>query len=64
MHGVGIGQLVFVFLLWILPIILVLKNKNTMTDRKAIWLLATLFFSWFGYLLFRLLYKQSTATNE
>lgn len=64
MGGIGIFQLLFLFVFWVLPIILVIKSKRAYGTNKAIWLLATLLFNWIGYLLFRMVFTEKPGSGE
>ncbi|MES9962917.1 MAG: hypothetical protein ABW116_05225 [Candidatus Sedimenticola sp. 20ELBAFRAG] len=53
--GLGAGALLFVLLIWLLPIIFILKSNKTSGGEKLVWLLAVLFFSWFSWIIYMLL---------
>ncbi|MES9843364.1 MAG: hypothetical protein ABW131_01850 [Candidatus Sedimenticola sp. 6PFRAG5] len=53
--GLGAGALLFVLLIWLLPIIFILKSNKTSGGEKLVWLIAVLFFSWFSWIIYMLL---------
>ncbi|MET0102900.1 MAG: hypothetical protein ABW078_14295 [Sedimenticola sp.] len=53
--GLGAGALALFLLIWLLPIILILKSNKTSGGEKLIWLLAVLFISWFAWIFYLLL---------
>ncbi|MES9876031.1 MAG: hypothetical protein ABW162_03140 [Candidatus Sedimenticola sp. PURPLELP] len=53
--GLGAGAMLFVLLIWLLPIIFILKSNKTSGGEKLVWLIAVLFFSWFSWIIYMLL---------
>ncbi|MES9868193.1 MAG: hypothetical protein ABW090_04490 [Sedimenticola sp.] len=53
--GLGAGALALFLLIWLLPIILILKSGKTSGGEKLLWLLAVLFISWFAWIFYLLL---------
>ncbi|MES9938530.1 MAG: hypothetical protein ABW153_18955 [Sedimenticola sp.] len=53
--GLGAGALALFLLIWLLPIILILKSNKTSGGEKLLWLLAVLFISWFAWIFYLLL---------
>ncbi|MES9966093.1 MAG: hypothetical protein ABW082_03225 [Sedimenticola sp.] len=53
--GLGAGALALFLLIWLLPIILILKSDKTSGGEKLLWLLAVLFISWFAWIFYLLL---------
>jgi hypothetical protein len=53
--GLGVGTLVVVLVVWLVPIILILTSNKTSGAEKLFWLLAVVFVSWFAWILYMLL---------
>jgi hypothetical protein len=53
--GLGVGTLLIVLVIWLLPIILILTSNKTSGAEKLFWLLAVVFVSWFAWILYMLL---------
>jgi O-antigen/teichoic acid export membrane protein len=53
--GLGVGTLLVVLVVWLLPIILILTSNKTSGAEKLFWLLAVVFVSWFAWILYMLL---------
>lgn len=53
--GLGAGALILFMIIWLLPIILILKSDKTSGCEKLFWLLAVLFVSWFAWIIYLLL---------
>jgi hypothetical protein len=53
--GLGVGTLVVVLVVWLIPIILILTSNKTSGAEKLFWLLAVVFVSWFAWILYMLL---------
>jgi uncharacterized protein with PQ loop repeat len=53
--GLGLGALIFAVLIWLLPILLILRSQKTNGAEKLFWLLAVLFVSWFAWIFYVLL---------
>ena len=53
--GLGAGFMILFLIIWLLPIILILKSDKTSGGEKLFWLLAVLFVSWFAWILYALL---------
>jgi hypothetical protein len=53
--GLGVGTLVIVAVVWLLPIVLILTSNKTSGAEKLFWLLAVVFVSWFAWILYMLL---------
>ena len=49
--AVGCG----VFLIWLLPILIIMDSNETSTGEKAAWILAIIFLSWFAWIFYALL---------
>jgi len=53
--GLGFGLMLFVAIIWLLPIIFILKSNQTSGGEKLLWLLAVFFISWFAWILYMVL---------
>ncbi len=53
--GLGAGAIFLVILIWLLPIVLILKSRKTSGAEKLFWLVAVLFVSWFAWILYMFL---------
>ncbi len=53
--GLGAGFLILILLIWLLPMVLILKSGKTSGAEKLFWLLAVLCVSWFAWILYALL---------
>ena len=53
--GLGTGLVLLIAIIWLLPIILILKSPKTSGGEKLFWLLAVLFISWFAWIIYLLL---------
>ena len=53
--GMGVFSLIMVGIIWVLPIILILRSDKTNGGEKLVWILLIFFFSWFSWLLYALL---------
>ena len=53
--GMGIGFVVLLAIVWLLPVILILRSEKTNGAEKLVWVLLIFFFSWFSWLLYVLL---------
>lgn len=53
--GLGAFGIIMIALLWLLPIILILRSDKTNGGEKFIWVLLIFFFSWFSWILYALL---------
>jgi hypothetical protein len=49
--AVGCG----VFLIWLLPILIIMDSNQTTAGEKAAWILAIIFLSWFAWIFYALL---------
>lgn len=58
--GLGAGFLILIPIIWLLPIVFILKSDKTLGSEKLFWLLAVLFVSWFAWILYALLAPIST----
>ena len=52
--GLGAAGLFLVALVWLLPVILILRSSKTNGAEKLVWVLLIFFFSWFSWLLYLL----------
>ena len=50
--GLGLGALIFAVVVWLLPILLILRSRKTNGAEKLFWLLAVLFVSWFAWIVY------------
>jgi uncharacterized protein with PQ loop repeat len=53
--GLGVVGLFLVALIWLLPVILILRSDKTNGAEKLVWVLLIFFFSWFSWLLYMLI---------
>ena len=53
--GLGAGVLLFLAVIWLLPLMLILSSGKTSGAEKLFWLLAVLFVSWFAWIFYLLL---------
>ena len=52
LFGLGLGFVLLIPIIWLLPIIFILKSDKTTGTEKLLWLLAVLFISWFAWILY------------
>jgi hypothetical protein len=52
--GMGAGVLLIIAVIWLLPIILILRSDKTSGAEKLFWLLAVFCVSWFAWILYPL----------
>ena len=50
--GLGAGLIILFLLVWLAPLILILRSRKTTGIEKLIWVLLILFFSWFSWILY------------
>jgi hypothetical protein len=62
--GLGVGTLLVVLVVWLIPIILILTSNKTSGAEKLFWLLAVVFVSWFAWILYMLLAPLGEKTAE
>ena len=43
------------FLIWLLPVIMIVKSDRTTRNEKIAWVLAVIFVSWFAWVFYMLL---------
>ncbi len=53
--GMGLGAVLIILLVWLLPILLILTSGKTSGSEKLFWLLAVIFVSWFAWIFYALL---------
>lgn len=53
--GLGAGAMLLLLLIWLLPMVLILRSNKTSGAEKLFWLLAVLFVSWFAWIFYLLL---------
>jgi hypothetical protein len=53
--GLGAAGLFLIVLIWLLPVILILRSDKTNGAEKLVWVLLIFFFSWFSWLLYLLI---------
>jgi len=53
--GTALLFLIFVGLIWIIPLMSILFSRKTMGSEKLAWVLAVLFVSWFAWIFYLLL---------
>lgn len=53
--GLGIGVVVLIAVVWLLPVVLILGSDKTNGGEKFVWILLIFFFSWFSWILYALL---------
>ncbi len=51
----SVFALIFISLLWLLPVLLVASSNKTTGGEKAAWILAIIFISWFAWIFYLLL---------
>ena len=62
MFGLGVSELIVVFICLIVPVFLVGMSPRITDNRKYVWIIITVFFSWFGYLFFMILTDKPART--
>ena len=55
LFGLGAAGILLIALVWLLPVILILRSKKTNGAEKLVWVLLIFFFSWFSWLLYMLI---------
>lgn len=58
MDNSNIATLLFlgaIFLIWLLPIIVIISSRKTTGSEKFAWILAVVFISWFAFIFYLLL---------
>ncbi len=53
--GLGVGLLVLLGIIWWLPVLLILRSRQTTGVEKLLWVILILFFSWFSWILYLLI---------
>lgn len=53
--GLGVAGLFLLALIWLLPVIFILRSNKTNGAEKFVWILLIFFFSWFSWLLYLLI---------
>jgi hypothetical protein len=53
--GLGIGAILLILVIWLIPIFLILTSNKTSGAEKLFWLLAVVFVSWFAWIFYMLL---------
>ena len=53
--GLSAGVLLFLAIIWLLPMVLILRSNKTSGAEKLFWLLAVLCVSWFAWIFYLLL---------
>ncbi len=53
--GLGVGAMLLVLVIWLLPMVLILRSDKTSGAEKLFWLLAVVFVSWFAWIFYLLL---------
>jgi len=48
----GIGLFLFIFVFWVTPIAMIMKNQEASKKEKVLWIFAAFFVSWFAFILF------------
>ncbi len=46
---------ILIFLIWLTPLVLIGRSDKVVAKEKVAWLVATIFISWFSWILFMLL---------
>jgi len=46
---------ILIFLIWLTPLVLIGRSDKVVAKEKVAWLVATIFVSWFSWILFMLL---------
>lgn len=46
---------ILIFLIWLTPLVLIGRSDKVVAKEKVAWLVATIFISWFSWVLFMLL---------
>ncbi|WJG10800.1 hypothetical protein [Aliiglaciecola sp. LCG003] len=64
MGSIGITQILLVFIIWCLPIILIVKSTKTTGGEKLAWVLAIVFISWLAWIFYLLLAPISNSGNR
>lgn len=60
----GMGVIVAMALVWLLPLFFLIVSKRTSGFRKFLWVLVFLFISWFAWLAYILLVPKSDPRLE
>ena len=50
--GLGAGLIILFIIVWLMPLIFILRSKKTTGTEKLVWVLLILFFSWFSWILY------------
>jgi hypothetical protein len=50
--GLGIGVILLIAVVWLLPVIFILASDKTTGLEKLLWVILILFFSWFSWILY------------
>ncbi|MFT5296783.1 MAG: hypothetical protein ACI9YH_002803 [Colwellia sp.] len=65
MGGIGIFTILIIFfLIWVLPVALILSSSKTRGGEKLAWLLLVVFVSWFAWLFYLLLAPISNTKEQ
>jgi|TARA_R110002111_G_C5815995_1_gene356604 hypothetical protein len=65
MGGIGIFTLLIIFfLVWVLPVILIISSTKTRGGEKVAWLLLVVFVSWFAWIFYLLLAPISNKESQ
>ncbi len=46
---------IFFFIVWLIPIIIIIRSNKTTGTEKLAWVLAVIFISWFAWIFYALL---------
>ena len=52
--GLSIGVLLLTVMIWLLPIVLIVRSDKTTGAEKLVWVVLILFFTWFAWIFYAL----------
>lgn len=61
--GLGAGLIILFALIWLMPLIFILRSKKTTGTEKLVWILLILFFSWFSWILYLIIAPVGEKTE-
>lgn len=61
--GISVFSLLIFAVLWVIPIIVIAKSDKTQGGKKAAWILAVIFISWFAWIFYMLLAPLKPRTS-
>jgi len=61
---VAIVLFLVIGLVWLIPLVMLIKSDRTSGGKKVLWVLVFLFISWFAWLAYILLVPKQQPTNS